>query len=680
MRSASDMDEQVLLRVLGNLFLLAFDGTVLSKELQKLIEGHYVGAILLTSKNLESAEQAMHLITSLQYCAYRAGYERPLLVAIDQENGSLNSLVDKSITQFPSAMGMAAAASPGLTRKVAMATASELSCIGINWIIGPVLDILSASRPSPLGVRSFGDDPITVLAHGLETVRGFKNAGVACCGKHFPSYGDVKFADGTELSMPSMDATMEDLQNRAVIPFRVCGQVGLSAILVGGYSLRIAGKTISYACLEKSVVHGILREQCHFDGVVVSECLTMESLCEDIGISQASHQAQLEGIAALKLAVQDGVIPLHVVQASNNRINAMKDGCTSWERALCPQGPTRLADLNMEHLALSGEAYRGAISLVRDAVDGLVCIRNLPDDKEVLLLTPLLEPFPSTATRKTIQETATTFRQFQLAPGEDTFQLFGTILAEHLKVRLTHTSYSSNGLRPLHEELISRSSAVIIMTADATRNTYQYGVTKHVNMQCRYQPDEDGRARPLVVVALSSPYDFLTDKDINTYICTYDFTTPSLKNLALLLAGKLDSTNKLPLAAVQPAKLDTLERQTNAAWLVESYDGTRDWLGLEKFMRLISTTPESLDFLSPAGLANDEGSKRKCFVVRNSSTGTILGLLVTLIFQSQSDGQIETVLVDPNRKGVGIETSLREHALRYLASIRGFPGAGIEST
>jgi beta-N-acetylhexosaminidase len=648
---------------------------------------------------LTAGAQATELIESLQYCAFAAGHKRPLLVAIDQENGSINSLVDQSITQFPSAMGMAANASPGHTRQVATATALELSCVGVNWIIGPVLDVLSASRPSPLGVRAFGDDPVTVLTHGVETVHGFKKAGVACCGKHFPSYGDVEFADGTEFSLPSVANTTEDMKTQAFIPFRACAQVGMDAILVGGCSLIIGGKKANHACLEKSVVSGILRHECQFEGVIVSECLAMEVLCQNIGISQGaamalgagcdmiticqSYQAQLEGLSAIKLAVQDGSVPWHVVLASKARIEAMKDRCTSWERALNPQGLDRLLDLKMQHSTLSDEVYRSAISLVRDTAGNLPRISNLPDYKEVLLLTPLLELFPSTATRGASENVTTTHGLSRHAPGEDTFQAFGELLAEHLQVQLTHTSYSSNGLRPMHEELISRSSGVIILTADAIRNSYQYGVTKHAAMQCRYQSNEDGRQKPLVVVALSFPHDFLTDKDINTYICTYDFTTPSLHNLACLLAGKLHSSKMPPLALARRATSHSTtkdDESTKASWFVEPYDEVRDRLALNRLLCRIPTASQSI--LSPAlsisPLANNPD--KKCFVVRNSSTKEILGIVVTLVFESQLNGEIEAVLVDPDRRGVGIEKSLREHAFYYLTSTRGLPKASIKIT
>lgn len=632
-----------------------------------------------------AVEQATQLISALQWCAFAAGHKRPLLIAIDQENGSINSLVDDQlITQFPSAMAMATLNSPDMTRRVAAASAAELRCVGINWITGPVLDVSSASGASAIGVRTYGDDPITVLTHGLETVRGFKSAGLACCGKHFPSYGDAQFPDGIESSIPSVDTSSEEMRSHAFIPFRACIQAGMDAVLVGGLAMNIAGRKVKHACLDKAVVTGMLRNDCQFEGVVVSECLAMEALCQDMGISQGatmafragcdmamictSYEAQMEGITGLRLAVEDGSVALSDVIESNDRVNMMKDACTSWDRALNPPGPSGFAPLADEHATLARMAYEGAISIVRDDYSNLESIRNLPKNTQILLLTPLMALFPSTATRepgKTPPHHAkSTSASPRLAPGEDRFHSFGEILARWLKKHVVHTSYSSNGLRPMHEQLISQSSAVIILTADAIRNSYQYGVTKHTNMQCRVEPLADGRSKPLVVVALSSPHDFLIDVSVGAYICAYDSTMPTLTNIARLLSGQLSGTNLPPLALARQFKKSrksSLQESpcTKVAWLVEAYNDARDRSAAENLLRKLPTASQENEFLSslsriPSG---------KIFVVRNSSTKTILGMLISL-----TSSDIDKVLVDPDRRGIGIEESLRRYASAHFGN------------
>lgn len=41
---------------MGQLFMMGFDGTTVTPQIQKLIEDHHLGSILLTAKNLKSVD------------------------------------------------------------------------------------------------------------------------------------------------------------------------------------------------------------------------------------------------------------------------------------------------------------------------------------------------------------------------------------------------------------------------------------------------------------------------------------------------------------------------------------------------------------------------------------------------------------------------------------------------
>lgn len=181
----------------------------------------------------------------LQRLAQRAGHSVPLLIAIDQENGGVNSLYDEVyIRQFPSAMGMAAAGSKKLAHDIARATAQELGSCGINWVLGPVLDVLTNARNQPLGVRSIGDDPQEVSAYGVEMMKGYQEAGLATCGKHFPSYGNLEFF-GPPTDVPTITESLESLSQSALVPFRNAISSGIDSMMVGGVAMSSSGVNVS---------------------------------------------------------------------------------------------------------------------------------------------------------------------------------------------------------------------------------------------------------------------------------------------------------------------------------------------------------------------------------------------------------------------------------------------------
>ena len=346
-------------RVCGQLFMMGFDGTEVTPQIKELIEDYHLGTILLTAKNLRSAEQTTKLVIDLQTIAHKAGHPVPLAIALDQENGGVNSLFDEScIRQFPSAMGVAATGSTKMAYEIAKATAEELCSVGVNWIMGPCLDVLTNVKNQPLGVRSSGDDAKEVSKYGAASLRGFKDAGIASCGKHFPSYGNLEFL-GSSLDVPVITESLEQLSLSALVPFRQAIRQGVDAMMVGGCAMSSAGVNVMHACLSEQVVDNLLRIKLGFDGVVISECLEMEALSHNIGVGGGtvmafnagcdlvlvcrSYTGQQEAIHGLKLGLENGVITEARLRRSLRRMLEIKANCTSWDKALTPAGMARLS-------------------------------------------------------------------------------------------------------------------------------------------------------------------------------------------------------------------------------------------------------------------------------------------------------------------------------------------------
>ncbi|KAI1846066.1 hypothetical protein JX265_000989 [Neoarthrinium moseri] len=720
--SESDPLWQDLDWAIGQMLIMGWDGTEITPQIRNLIEHHHLGSILLTAKNLKSAEQTAALVQELQTIAHRAGHPQPLLIALDQENGGVNSLFDEDyICQFPSAMGIAAAGSPDLAYTVAKATATEVSAVGVNLILGPVLDVLTNARHQPLGVRAVGDDPQEASQYGIATMNGYKDAGLATCGKHFPSYGNLDFL-GSSLDMPIITQTLEELSLSALVPFRNAIATGrLDAMFIGGCGIANAGMNAMHACLSDQVVDDLLRNDLGFTGVAISECLEMESLIQEYGVKGGTvmaveagndlillcraHDVQLEAISGLKLGIENGIISKERVYTSLRRVLRMKSACTSWEKALNPAGLSRLSKTHPSHLALSRKAYDQSITVVRDK-DGLLPLtQSLLQEEELLLLTPLVKPLPASAATKSMMEKAALKNggaslhdkwihqeRGAIMSGEGVFRELGRSLARARHGKLLHTSYTANGLRPVHENLINRASAIIIVTADAHRNGYQSGFTKHVAMMCQMLRST-GQKKSLIVVAVSSPYDFAMDKTIGTYMCTFDFTETAMASLVRALYGEFVPQGSMP-GTMRKTKKVVKNRQQ---WLVEAYERERDSNGLDELLKTLarSSTP-SLPYVACRAqsfeLERFNPSIEEChFVVRNSSTQALYGFIAT--YFTKGLGAIGALFVDPSKRNVSIGRSLHRRAVKALLQKQGlkkiqlglsfpgvFPGIPVEES
>jgi beta-N-acetylhexosaminidase len=656
--------------------------------------------IIFSTDAMIAAEDATRLVLELQTIARDAGHPVPLLIALDQENGGVNSLYDEIyIRQFPSAMGIAATGSKSLAREIASATAQELKAVGVNWILGPVLDVLTNVRNQPLGVRTSGDDPQQASQFGVQFMRGYQEAGLVTCGKHFPSYGNLEFL-GSQMDVPIITESLEQLSLSALVPFRNAITQGLDAMMVGGVSLSSAGMNVMHACLSDQVVDELLRKDLGFQGVVVSECLEMEALTHNIGVGGGTVMAknagcdvillcrsfpvQQEAINGLKLGVENGIIGRQRIEQSLRRVLALKARCTSWEQALNPPGLSSLTQMQPSHTDLSTRAYNSSITVMRDKSNLLPLSNVIDADEELLLLTPLVKPLPTSAV-SVLSETAhgpldplSSERASSILSGEGVFKELGRSLSRQRNGRVLHTSYTSNGVRPIHEDLIQRASAVVVVTADANRNLYQQGFSKHVSMICQsqYKNTSSGEQhkKPLIVVAVSSPYDFAMDSSIGTYICTYDFTETALQALVKVLYGDLTPSAALPGYIGRTQKTIHHSRQH---WLVENWNEERDSFALDALLDTIRSDcapgqrSELLGATSSSFLLRKDDIDEAHFVVRNSSTHALYGFCATYFFRSTGTGVLGCLIVDPSRRNLSIGHSLHSRAIRTLLQRNG---------
>lgn len=595
-------------------------------------------------------------------------------------------------------MGMAATGSKELVHEVAVATAQELKAVGVNWILGPVLDVLTNIRNQPLGVRTSGDDPQEASQYGVQFMKGYQKAGLATCGKHFPSYGNLEFL-GSHADVPIITESLEQLSLSALVPFRNAITQGLDAMMVGGVSMSSAGMNVMHACLSDQVVDELLRKDLKFKGVVVSECLEMEALTHNIGVGGGTVMAknagcdvvllcrsfpvQQEAINGLKLGVENGIIGRPRIEQSLRRVLNLKSRCTSWDQALNPPGLLSLTQMQPSHTSLSTRAYDNSITVMRDKNNFLPLSNIIDANEELLLLTPLVKPLAASAVTLSANEpvhgsldpASVLGRTASVVSGETVFKELGKSLSRQRNGRVLHTSYTSNGVRPIHEDLIKRASAVIVITADANRNLYQQAFSKHVSLLChsQYSPSGERSEKPLIVVAVSAPYDFAMDSSIGTYVCTYDFTETALQTLVKVLYGDLIPTGSLPGSISRSQKI----HQSRQHWLVENWNEERDSRALDALLDVAredctqGQRSELLGATSNSFLLRKEDIDETHFVVRNSSTQALYGFCATYFFQSTCTGVIGCLVVDPSRRKLSIGHSLHSRAIRSLLQRKG---------
>jgi beta-N-acetylhexosaminidase len=159
---------------------------------------------------------------------------------------------------------------------------NELLAAGVNLNFAPVLDVVPAGSEDtnqPIGVlqREYDNDPATVGSHGVAFLRGMDHAGVAPTAKHFPGLGRV--AGNTDFTADVVDqvTTPDDAY---LEPFGQAIDAGVPFVMV---ALATYTKIdADHLAVFSPVVMNLLRDEFHFDGVIVSDDIGNAEAIADI--------------------------------------------------------------------------------------------------------------------------------------------------------------------------------------------------------------------------------------------------------------------------------------------------------------------------------------------------------------------------------------------------------------
>ncbi|WP_067461739.1 glycoside hydrolase family 3 protein [Actinomadura macra] len=220
-------------------------------------------------------------------------------VTIDEEGGDVTRLGGHATgSPYPGNAALGAVDDPELTRRVYRSLGAELAEVGVNFNFAPSVDVNTADDNPVIGTRSFGPDPELVARHAAAAVTGTQEAGVAACAKHFPGHGAT--VEDSHLSVPLVDADLELLDRRELVPFRAAIEAGTRAVMTGHLNLPAITRGVP-ATLSAAAITGLLRERLGYRGVIVTDALDMEGASGEIGIPEASVRALIAGADLLCL-------------------------------------------------------------------------------------------------------------------------------------------------------------------------------------------------------------------------------------------------------------------------------------------------------------------------------------------------------------------------------------------
>ncbi len=307
-----------LRRRIGQLLIAGFGGHTLPVELRALAREFDLGGVILFSRNVAEPEQ----VAELSFEASRLGLELPAWVSVDQEGGRVARL-RRPFTEWPPMATLGRSGSIELTGRFARALAAELKAVGITLDFAPVVDVHTNPGNPVIGDRALSEKADIVARLGAEIVRALQAEGIAACAKHFPGHGDTS-AD-SHLELPLVEHPIERMREVEFVPFRAAIEAGVATIMTAHVFMPALDEERP-ATLSRRIITGLLRDELHFDGLVLSDDLEMKAVadrfpiptaavlaveagCDGVLVCGSSHDVQAAALEALIHAAEEDRLP-----------------------------------------------------------------------------------------------------------------------------------------------------------------------------------------------------------------------------------------------------------------------------------------------------------------------------------------------------------------------------------
>lgn len=288
-----------------------------------------IGNFILFDRNGDTAEDVRALTAALRKGRPTAV---PLLIALDEEGGAVSRFTD-FLPPPPAAKALGEAGDSAAAKRYAADTARSLRTLGINWNLAPVADLGLSDG------RSYGDDPAIVTAFLQCAAAGYREENFPFCLKHFPGIG--KGTADTHDGDVAVALSLEELRREDLAPFAalIADHPATDFAVMVGHVRYDAIEGVP-ASLSPAIVTDLLRGELHYDGVVVTDDLTMGAVAAHYTPEEAAlraihagcdlllighgYEAETAAYHAILRALNTGDLPMERIDASVRRILRLK--------------------------------------------------------------------------------------------------------------------------------------------------------------------------------------------------------------------------------------------------------------------------------------------------------------------------------------------------------------------
>lgn len=260
-----------------SMFMIDLLGTEISEEEKTILRHPNVGSVILFTHNFVNPEQLNALTAAIRVI-------RPdIFIAVDHEGGVVQRFQRHGFRVLPAARvyGDVFDINPEtgieLARHYGEVMTSDVMEQGIDLSLAPILDVHGVNEVIGKLDRAFHHDPDVIIQLAGAFIQGMNKAGMPAIGKHFPGHGFVH--SDSHIAMPVSDEPAERLMNVELKPFIGLMAQNLLAAVMPAHVTYTAIDPENPAGFSSKWLKDILRNELHFQGLVLSDCLSMAGAC-----------------------------------------------------------------------------------------------------------------------------------------------------------------------------------------------------------------------------------------------------------------------------------------------------------------------------------------------------------------------------------------------------------------
>ncbi|MEM8839109.1 MAG: beta-N-acetylhexosaminidase [Pseudomonadota bacterium] len=261
-------------------FIAGLAGLEVSPDERAFFHSERPWGFILFSRNCETAEQIKDLVQDLK----ELGGSESVPVFIDQEGGRVQRLRPPLAPSYPpgAAYGALYERNPEAGLEAVWLGGRLIACdlakLGINADCLPVLDIPVEGAHDVIGDRAYGTDPDIVSILARKAGEGLLAGGILPVIKHIPGHG--RAGADSHLELPRVSTSLEELRKTDLAPFSSLRDFPMAMTAHVVYEAIDPKRPASTS---DTVIGNIIRTDIGFDGLLMSDDVSMNALHGEIG-------------------------------------------------------------------------------------------------------------------------------------------------------------------------------------------------------------------------------------------------------------------------------------------------------------------------------------------------------------------------------------------------------------